>query len=209
MFNKSWVGQKVHLSFSVTSYRKTRMNFLANPIFITHQLGSGFNVGQSWSQPGLFCFLSCPSPPLMPLPFRYTPPLPLCPSPPLAPPLPLCPAPLPAPPPPSPAPPASSSYPTPFLLPLLLPASHHSPLSCPFLPPASLHPPSVPPCSISSLYSSFSYLPSSSTPLLGHWHRNTNWSHDPSQLSQISLLQRESQFSHLSYHYFGHSLSCT
>ena len=29
----SWVDQKVHLSFSVTSCRKTQMNFLTNPIY--------------------------------------------------------------------------------------------------------------------------------------------------------------------------------
>ena len=28
-----WVGQKVHSDFSITSYRKTQMNFLANPAY--------------------------------------------------------------------------------------------------------------------------------------------------------------------------------
>ena len=30
---KYWVGQKVHLSFSVRGYRKAWMNFVANPLF--------------------------------------------------------------------------------------------------------------------------------------------------------------------------------
>ena len=30
---KYWVGQKVHSGFSITSYGKTQINFLANPIF--------------------------------------------------------------------------------------------------------------------------------------------------------------------------------
>ena len=29
-----WVGQKVHLGFSITSYRKTQANSLAHPIFV-------------------------------------------------------------------------------------------------------------------------------------------------------------------------------
>ena len=29
-----WVGQKVHLGFSVTAYRKTQKNFLFNPIYV-------------------------------------------------------------------------------------------------------------------------------------------------------------------------------
>ena len=32
LYDKYWVGQKVHLGFSVTSYGKTRTNFLANPV---------------------------------------------------------------------------------------------------------------------------------------------------------------------------------
>lgn len=30
---KYWVGQKVHLHFSIISYRKTQMKFLANPLY--------------------------------------------------------------------------------------------------------------------------------------------------------------------------------
>ena len=39
-----WVGQKVCLDFSITSYGKTQMNFLANPIY------------HSGCQPGAICF---------------------------------------------------------------------------------------------------------------------------------------------------------
>ena len=35
---KHWVSQKVHLGFSITSFRKTTMNFLANPIL--HSVGT-------------------------------------------------------------------------------------------------------------------------------------------------------------------------
>ena len=31
--NNYWVGQKVHSDFSITSYRKTQMSFLANPAY--------------------------------------------------------------------------------------------------------------------------------------------------------------------------------
>ena len=34
MTEKYWVGQEVHLGFSVTSYGKTRTNFLANPVHL-------------------------------------------------------------------------------------------------------------------------------------------------------------------------------
>ena len=47
MFNKSWAGQKLRLSFFVTSYGKTRINFLANPrqdtTYLPGALDSTFN----------------------------------------------------------------------------------------------------------------------------------------------------------------------
>ena len=42
--DKHWVGQKVHSGFSIMFYRKTWMNFLANPVFSkgTGHIGSMF-----------------------------------------------------------------------------------------------------------------------------------------------------------------------
>lgn len=70
--------------------------------------------------------------------------------------------------------------------------------------------PSSPSFLSSSSFPSFS---SSSTPFLGHGHRDTDWPHDPSQLTHISLPLREvsvfTDQSSLKYHYLGHSLSHT
>ena len=42
-----WVGQKVCLGFSVISYRKIWMNFLANPMLYVGDVGSIFGLGRS------------------------------------------------------------------------------------------------------------------------------------------------------------------
>ena len=40
-YNNYWVDQKVHSGFSIPSYGKTGVNFLANPIFKNFNLGEG------------------------------------------------------------------------------------------------------------------------------------------------------------------------